>query len=126
MYWIVYTLSTVDHFQVPAERQGIECGNWLNHSCCRQNVRMTCMHSSVSQVECLAVEKIGFCRSSPFLAGMFKSSCKESIPYVSGGVLFLGHSLYFPLSPLPKARSNPVWDIYDTHHKSLTQQQDPL
>lgn len=28
-----------------------------------------------------------------FIAGVFQSSCKKSIPYVSGGVVFLGHSL---------------------------------
>lgn len=45
-----------------------------NRSGCRQNVRMTRTHGSVSQTECLAVEKIGFCRSCLFLAGTFKSS----------------------------------------------------
>lgn len=91
--------TTADHFLVPVERQGMEWGNsGQNHSCYRQNVHVSSMHSSLSQTECLAVEKMGFCRSSLFLAGVFQSSCKESIPYVSGGVVFLGHSLYFPPS----------------------------
>lgn len=55
------------------------------------------MPGSVSQGEYLAVEKMGFHRSSLFLAVVF-----WSIPYVSGGVLFLGHSFYFP----PSSSSN--------------------
>lgn len=77
-------MTAVDHL-VLTEGRGIE---WDTLS----------VPGSVSQGEYLAVEKMGFYRSSLFLAVVF-----WSIPYVSGGVLFLGHSFY--VSPSSSSNS---------------------
>lgn len=98
-FWKLLLMTAVDHL-VPTEG--------------RVERDTLSVPGSVSQGEYLAVQKMGFYRSSLFLAVVF-----WSIPYMSGGVLFLGHSSTFPFLLIQQQSFNPVWDIFATHHPAL-------
>lgn len=88
-----------------------------HHSCYRQNVHELSMHISVSQrVNVWLWRRWDSADLLSFWQACFSRAAKSPFHTCQAVLCFWGIPSIFPLLLFQQHGSNPVWDIYATHH----------